>query len=388
VLLPHLAQNAAGLVSANELFSRPEIIQAISGQPATAIRRVEVAGGRRVLYAAAPVLTDDGQVVRLVYLASPLPETGLAGLSPATRWQLVGVLVGAVALATTVGWWLARRITNPLKEMARAAGDVAAGQLDRTAPEDPAIYELHHLGRAFNAMTASLRQTDRLKTAFIADVSHELRTPLTALKGTVETLQDGAIDDLAVRDRFLASLAAETERLVRMVNDLLTLTRADAGALNLQPSQVNLNDLARTRMAHLGGLAAQRQVNLRLIGPTVWVWADPDRLAQVLDNLLDNAIRYSPHGADVTITITPAQGQVACAIADSGPGIPAQHLPFIFERFYRADPSRSRSRGNSGLGLAIAHALVTAHGGRIVAQSLEGKGTTLTFTLPINPNCL
>jgi signal transduction histidine kinase len=168
---------------------------------------------------------------------------------------------------------------------------------------------------------------------------------------------------------------------------LLTLTRADAGALNLQPSQVNLNDLARTRMAHLGGLAAQRQVNLRLIGPTVWVWADPDRLAQVLDNLLDNAIRYSPHGADVTITITPAQGQVACAIADSGPGIPAQHLPFIFERFYRADPSRSRSRGNSGLGLAIAHALVTAHGGRIVAQSLEGKGTSLTFTLPINPNC-
>lgn len=389
--LPALAQNAARSVSPEELLSRPEIVQALSGQPATAIRRIEAAGGQRVLYAAAPVMAENGRISRLVYLASPLPDTGWAALPVALRWQLGGVLTGAVILATATGWWLARRIASPLRQLAQAATAVAEGDLSQVAPEDVSITDLHDLSRAFNRMTASLRQADQLKTAFIADVSHELRTPLTALKGTVETLQDGAVDDLSVRDRFLASLAAETERLIRLVNDLLMLTRADAGALKLRLQPVNLADLARARIEYLAGLAAQREVRLRMVEPTerkeVWVSADADRLAQVLDNLLDNALRHSPPGAEVTITLKETAGGVACAVADAGPGIPAQHLPFIFERFYRADPARSRSLGNSGLGLAIARALVLAHGGHITAHSVEGQGTTLTFTLPACPTC-
>jgi signal transduction histidine kinase len=389
--LPALTQNVAGIVSADELLSRPEITQALSGRPATAIRRVEVAGGRWVLYAAAPVVAEDGRVTRLVYLASPLPATSLAALPVAARWQLAGVLVGAVILATAVGWWLARRIAGPLRQLAQAANTVAAGQLEQTAPEDAAITDLRDLARAFNAMTASLRRADQLKTAFIADVSHELRTPLTALKGTIETLQDGAVDDLPARDRFLASLSAETERLIRLVNDLLILTRADYGALKLKLQPVNLADLARARLEHLAGLADQRLVSRRMVEPAetepVWVSADADRLAQVLDNLLDNAIRHSPSGGEVVITINRETDPITCAVADSGPGIPAQHLPFIFERFYRADPSRSRSLGNSGLGLSIARALVLAHGGDITAHSVEGQGTTVTFSLPACQNC-
>jgi signal transduction histidine kinase len=264
--------------------------------------------------------------------------------------------------------------------------------LTQTAAEDVTITDLRDLSRAFNRMTASLRQADQLKTTFIADVSHELRTPLTALKGTVETLQDGAVDDLSVRDRFLASMAAETERLIRLVNDLLMLTRADAGALKLRLQPLNLVELACARAEHLAGLAAQREVGLRVIALAEadhgCVSADADRLAQVLDNLLDNALRHSPAGAEVTITLSATVAEVSCAVADTGPGIPAQHLPFIFERFYRADPARSRSLGNSGLGLAIARALVLAHSGRISADSVEGQGTTVTFSLPAAANCL
>ncbi len=391
--LPSLAQNAAGIVSPEELLNRPEIAQALSGRPATAIRRVDVAGGRRVLYAAAPVLDTAGRVARLVYLATPLPDTSWAALPLTVRWQLAGVLLGAVALSTAVGWWLARRISGPLSQLAQSAQAVAAGDLNQTAPEQSSIADLHDLGRAFNAMTASLRRADQLKTAFIADVSHELRTPLTALKGTLETLQDGAVDDLAVRDRFLASLAAETERLIRLVNDLLTLTRADAGVLKLQLQAVNLGALVRTRAEHLATLAGPQGIRLRVVEaeealpPGLVVQADPDRIAQVVDNLLDNAIRHSPPGAEVTITVTPTEDAVTCAIADSGPGIPAQHLPFIFERFYRADPARRRSLGSSGLGLSIARALVQAHGGHITAHSIEGQGTTVTFALPAGQNC-
>lgn len=389
--LPALAQGAAQPVSSTELLARPEIAQALSGQPAAAVRRLAtLPGNPRVLYAAAPVKTNTGEVAQVVYIASPLPDTGLGSLPSAVRWQLLGVIVLAVAVATATGGWLARRISQPLTHLAGAAKAVAAGDLHQAVPEDTAITDLQELGRAFNTMTASLRQADQLKTAFVADASHELRTPLTALKGFVETLQEGAVDDLAVRDRFLALIAAETQRLIRLVNDLLLLTRADAQALNLRAQRLHLPLLAQARADYLASLAAQRQVQLQVIetagaGAIPPVLADPDRVAQILDNLLENAIRHSPPDHMVTIIISPAGGEVRCAIVDTGCGIPAQHQPFIFERFYRADAARSRQSGNSGLGLAIARALVLAHHGRIMAESQEGQGATVTFTLPVYP---
>jgi two-component system, OmpR family, sensor histidine kinase BaeS len=385
--LPHLAQNTRGSVTPAELLARPEIGQAQQGRAATAVRRVDVAGGGPVLYAAAPVRSTDGRVVKIVYLAMPLPDTQWAALPGAVRWQFAGVLLAGFLLAGGAGAFLARRIARPLSQLARAAQAVSAGDLNQNAPVDGEISELGILGQAFNEMTASLRQSDQAKNAFIADVTHELRTPLTVIKGTVETLSDGAIDDLEARGPFLDSMARETERLIRLVNDLLVLTRADAGALNLRREALDLGELARSRCHQMEPLAGRRPVRFEVETSAThtydcFVLADPDRIAQVLDNLLSNALRYSPAGGVIRVTIEQEGEMLACRVSDCGRGISAQHLPLIFERFYRAEPARERSQGGSGLGLAIVRSLVSAQGGRVAASSVEGQGTTISFWLP------
>jgi two-component system sensor histidine kinase BaeS len=384
--LPALAQQPGGLVSPGELMARPEIAQALSGQPATAVRQLEALGGKRVLYAAVPVLAQDGSVLQLVYLATPLPDTQWSALPGGVRWQFGLVFLAGVVLALAVGLLLARRISQPIGRLAQAAQAVAAGDLGQSVPEDGQIKELATLGTAFNGMTAYLRQSDQVKTAFISDVTHELRTPLTVIKGTIETLQDGALDDLEARGPFLAAMYRETERLIRMVNDLLILTRADAGALNLQMDILDLEELVRVNCAHFERLASQRQVRLEvaLDGPELeyTVQADQDRLTQVLDNLLDNALRYSPPGSQITVHLSREGRWVVCRVADQGSGIPPQHLPFIFERFYRADAGRGRGQGGSGLGLSIVRGLVQAHGGRVSASSQAGQGAVISFWLP------
>jgi two-component system, OmpR family, sensor histidine kinase BaeS len=385
---PRLLQGVGGQLTPEELLGRPEIAQALAGQPATAIREIAGAGGRRVLYAAAPVPPAAGASPRVIYIASPLPDTGWDALPASLLGQLLGAAALALAAAGVAGWWLALRISEPLASLAQGADRVAAGDLNYSVPVDSSVAELAGLGRAFNAMTASLRQGDLAKTAFIADVTHELRTPLTVIKGTVETLQDGAVDDLDAREGFLASITHETERLIRMVNHLLVLTRADAGVLQLQPRLLDLGALARARACQLAALAAQRGVQLSVNAPnSAPVLADELRLAQVIDNLLDNAIRHTPRGGKVAVTVMKGESKVSCAVADTGAGIAAEHLPLIFERFYRADASRSRSLGGCGLGLAISRALVTAHGGQIGAASTVGQGTTVSFCLPASASC-
>jgi signal transduction histidine kinase len=353
------------------------------GQSATAIRAVT---NRRVLYAAAPILGDDGTVTGLVYLAMPLP---VAGLPLNLALELAGAALVAVILALIAGTLLARRIVTPVEAIAQAAAAVSAGNLNQNVPTGSEIRELNGLGQAFNQMTESLRQSDQVKNAFVADVAHELRTPLTVIKGTIETLEDGALDDISGRGPLLNSMQRETERMIRLVNDLLVLTRAGAGTLNLEIGPLDLAELARARCSHLATLAARRQLQLVVTGlETAQVRGDVDRLSQVLDNLLDNAIRYSPLGSTVTVELSASPGEFQCAVSDRGAGIPEKHLPFIFERFYRADASRNRQTGGAGLGLAIVHALVLAQGGRISAESQEGQGTNIRFSLPASQDCL
>jgi two-component system sensor histidine kinase BaeS len=378
------AENA-GFVPSDELRQRPEIQQAMQGQAATAVRRVAAAGNRRVLYAAAPILAADGSLAGIAYVAMPLPATGLPS---SAMLQFAGAVLAAILLAGVAGTLLARRLARPLVTLARAAEAVSAGNLGQPISAESDIVELHSLGEAFNAMTASLRRSEQAKNAFLADVTHELRTPLTVIKGTIETLEDGALDDAEGRLPLLASMERETDRLIRMVNELLVLTRADAGALRLNLQALDMAPLARARCDTLAPLAARRQVGLRVAAAEeespvgVFVLGDADRLAQVLDNLLDNAIRHAPDRSTVTVTLTRAGDEVQCSVHDPGPGIPAEHLPLIFERFYRVDAARDRASGGAGLGLAIARALITAQGGRIGAQSAAGQGTSITFSLP------
>jgi signal transduction histidine kinase len=369
------------LVPPQDLLQRPEIKSALQGESASAVREV-LKEKRRVLYAAAPIQADDGSVNGLVYLAVPLPAGGLpAGF----LWQLGGTALAAISLALLAGSLLARRITRPVTAITRGAAAVSGGNLDQRVPEDSDIHEVDSLGQAFNRMVSDLKQSDQAQNAFVADVAHELRTPLTVIKGTIETLEDGAMDDLEGRGPLLTSMQRETDRLIRLVNNLLILTRADAGMLKLKLASLDLAELARQRCSHLAALAAPRGVTFaQKSGCAVMVQGDEDRLAQVLDNLLNNAIRYSPPGGVITVDVSADGNEARCSVHDDGAGIPEKHLPYVFDRFYRADVSRNRQGGESGLGLSIARALVEAHHGEIHAQSRPGEGTTFSFRIPID----
>ncbi|MCJ7625473.1 MAG: ATP-binding protein [Anaerolineaceae bacterium] len=379
-----LAENAAS-ISLNDLLQRSEIQSALQGTPDTAVRKVASANNRHVLYATAPVFSEDNNIIGIVYLATPLPP---ARLPSSIIIQLIGAVVIAAFLAGITGAFLSRRIAFPLEGLARAASAVAEGDLSQRVPTDSDIREMHSLGEAFNNMISNLRQSDQAKNAFIADVTHELRTPLTVINGTIETLEDGALDDVEGRGPLLASMQRETNRLIRLVNNLLVLTRADAGALNLTIESIDLVELTRARCERLSPLAAPRRVVLHVKAQgQAFIRGDADRLSQVLDNILDNAIRHAPEDSIVTVTVRREESEILCAVIDRGSGIPAQHLSLIFERFYRVDTSRARHTGGSGLGLAIVHSLVSAHGGHITIDSVEGLGTTITFWLPADENC-
>ncbi len=369
-------------VEPGELMGRPEIRSALSGTPASAVRRVASAENRRVLYAAAPVYTHEGVLNGIAYLATPLPASGLP---PQLALQLLGSVLLAVVLASLAGRRLAHRIAGPLQDLASASQGLAGGDLRYRAPLHTAITELQLVGQSFNLMADNLEKADRTQKAFIANVTHELRTPLTVIKGTIETLEDGALDDITGRVTLLDSMHHETDRLIRLVNELLVLARADAGELKLDLQTVNLGDLARSRCKALRLLKLSKRVELLVTdqtGGNCTVRADQDRLAQVLDNLLQNAIRHAPAGSPVTVSIGRAHGGLDCAVHDTGPGIEARHLPHLFERFYRIETARDRKRGGTGLGLAITRAIVQAHGGQIAVVSQPGQGATFTFWLP------
>ncbi len=372
-----------GFVSSEAILQRPEIQQALQGIAMTTVRRVDSANRARVLYATAPIWDERDQVVGIVYLATPLPRTGLP---LDLLLKMAGTVLLATSLAGFTGTRLARNIARPIEALDNAAAAVAKGDLNQVVVIKPNISELERLNESFNTMVSSLQQSNQAKNAFIADVTHELRTPLTVIKGTIETMEDGALDDLEGRTTLLAAMGRETDRLIRLVNDLLVLTRADASALQLKIQPLDLSVLARSRCEQLALLADGRRVNLQVftIDPEkgFWVNGDTDRLAQVLDNLLVNAVRHSPIGSMVGITIQRQSQEILCEVVDQGPGIPAQHLPHIFDRFYRVDSSRDRKTGGTGLGLAIVQALVKAHKGRINVESKEGEGSNFRIWLP------
>jgi signal transduction histidine kinase len=361
-----------------DLGDDPLVAKALAGQQAS---RSESGGQAPAMYLALPILIE-GKLVGAVHVSQPLSDVLAVIADLRTRWLLSTLI--ALLLSGVVGLLLSQAIARPVRRLTSAAGAVAQGDLDHQVPVG-SHDELGHLSQAFNEMTARLRAARQVQTDFVANVSHELRTPLTAVKGTVETLRDGAVDDPEVRDRFLETVEIETDRLIRLVNDLLILSRVDSEALSLKREPVDLVELARSTarklIPHAGAKALVWQV---IADPdTPPALADADRIEQVLVNLLDNAIKYSRPGGKVTVRVgSHRDGLLQVQVQDEGIGIPAAELPRIGERFYRADRARSRAEGGSGLGLAIAQALVEAHGGRLSVESEEGNGTIVTFTLP------
>ncbi|MBN1247147.1 MAG: HAMP domain-containing protein, partial [Anaerolineae bacterium] len=292
--------DSAALLTGESLLDNPLVQRALEGSYAGDTRE-EL--GERLMAVAMPVLVE-GERVGVVYLTQPLRDVTavLGDLRGRWLWSTAAGLV----LSGVVGLALSQAITRPLKRLNTAAGAVAQGDFSKAATFTAKVPvrsqdELGQLSRTFNDMTTRLQAARQMQTTFVANVSHELRTPLTAIKGTVETLRDGAVDDVEVRDRFLETVEVETDRLIRLVNDLLVLTRADAEALNLSREPLDLAELARVTLEPLKPQAQARQITLQIerAPGAPLAWADRDRVAQVLVNLLDNAIKFSHPGGTV-----------------------------------------------------------------------------------------
>jgi two-component system phosphate regulon sensor histidine kinase PhoR len=228
-----------------------------------------------------------------------------------------------------------------------------------------------------------LERLERVRQEFLSNVSHELRTPLTAILTFVETLEGGAIDDPEHNRRFLSIIRRNAERMHTLINDILELSAIEAGTVKVEPGPVRLSTLVSECFTALAGRAAERRVELRSEVPAgVVVHADARRLEQMLTNLVDNAVKFSEEGGAVTISHERADGRDRVSVADTGEGIAPEHLPRIFERFYRVDRARSRALGGTGLGLAIVKHLARAHGGEVGVRSAPGRGATFTVELP------
>lgn len=295
--------------------------------------------------------------------------------------------LAAVVLALILGAWLAYRLTQPLRQLTAATQAVAGGRLDQQVSLD-APGELGELAGSFNRMAGSLAAAEDQRRRLLADVAHELRTPLSVLRAQLEAMLDGVVP-LSADNVALAH--EETVLLGRLVEDLRTLSLAEAGQLPLNRQPVRPEDLISRAAAAFGPLYEAEGVALStdVAAGLPLVSADPERLQQVLGNLLANALRYAPQGGAVEPVVmlrAAAAGEgVAFAVSDNGPGLPAEAQAHVFDRFWRNDRDRSRGSGGSGLGLAICRAIVLAHGGTISVSSEPGAGTTFRFTIPADP---
>jgi signal transduction histidine kinase len=242
--------------------------------------------------------------------------------------------------------------------------------------------EIGDLARAFNRMADGLARLEESRRQMVTDVAHELRTPLTNIRGYLEALRDGVVEpDRRITD----SLYEEAMLLTHLVDDLQALSLAEAGQLRLQRQPVALADVVERAVGAFGSRAQAEGVPLQVDLPDdlPLVDVDPQRIGQVLRNLLDNGLTHTPPGGQISVTVCVRASWIEVRVSDTGSGIAAEDLPHVFERFYRADRSRSRATGGAGLGLAIAKQLVEAHGGRIEVESQVGHGTQFTFTLPV-----
>lgn len=301
---------------------------------------------------------------------------------------LKAVSVAALAAVVTgvmTSLLLAREILRPLRQIATSSRRIARGHFEERIAIPPSD-ELAQVATNFNQMAEALASVEEQRVNLIGNVSHELRTPLAGLNGYLEGLQDGVFP---ADEETFALMSTEVRRLRRLVDDLQALSRVEAGQISLDLQPVVVAEVVERVLAQLRPQAEAAELDLRLErdgGETAVVaYADPDRTAQVLLNLMGNAIRYTPSGGKITVRISREASNVVVAVTDTGVGIPSEALPYLFERFYRVDPSRTRRSGGSGIGLTIARHLLWAMGGELTVDSPgRDQGSTFAFTLPLS----
>ena len=325
-----------------------------------------------------PVI-ERGRMIHLVQVAMPLES------ADAARSRFLLILLGLIPLALggagVGGWFLARRALAPVDAMVNTARAIEAEDLSRRIEAADSTDELGRLAAVLNAMLERLERAFTAVKHFSADAAHELRTPLTILKGELEVALRSPPTPEEYRS-VLVSCLEEVDRLSTLVTDLLFLARSDSGNMSIARTPVNLSAVLRDVCAALGALAEAARMTVKHDAPTdLWTRGSETMLFRLLFNLGENAIKYTPEGGTVTLTLEPRGTEVYLSVRDTGPGIAAEEQPHIFNRFYRADPARSR--GGTGLGLALARSIVLAHGGQISVESRVGQGSCFTVRLPL-----
>lgn len=336
---------------------------------------------RRAIEQAEPIIANN-EVVGYLLLEVPYsPQTAAEQnfLERLDLFLLLGAL-GAVALAFLFGSILSRNITNPIRKLTKATHDIAGGKLGQQV-DVHSNDEIGELAQSFNKMSADLARASHLRRQMTADIAHELRTPLSLIIGHAEGVHDGVLKP--TRENF-EIVREEAERLEHLVNDLRTLSLADAGELAVEFQLVDVNDIVRDIHTHYRSLFDKKRITLDLELAPVILKAnlDPHRFAQVLNNILDNALRHTPESGRVELKTRLAENRIQLSVKDSGAGVTSEEAQHLFDRFYRVDEARARDEGGSGLGLAIAKSIVEMHGGRIWAESEKDKGLKVIVELP------
>jgi signal transduction histidine kinase len=391
-IVPRVARDAARFFNATVEIVNPSGRVVARELPPDA-QELEAQGLRRdteVESVALPVLLDLGSGLGARYeviLSDPYTTRA------ETLTQIQGAIVGAGLLALGVslftGIIAARRITRPIARLRRVAGRVAQGQLDERAVPS-GVLEVDELGQQFNVMADRLSGTLRMLEAdrdrlreFVADVSHELRTPIAALRMYTELLREGDVDE-ATRVEFLERSTQQIGRLEWLSTNLLDLSRIDAGIFPLDMRESDLRDPVQATVQALSEVAVARGVSLdsEVPGEPIELRFDRERIIQLLTNLVGNALKFTPSGGAVSVKVEEADERVTVEVSDTGPGIPADELPHVFERFYRGTNTGEARASGSGLGLAIVRSIVEMHGGEIEVASVIGEGTEFRITLP------
>lgn len=309
------------------------------------------------------------------------PEPPLSRFAVTINRALIYAGIAAVLGGLLMVSVLSGRTLAPVRTLSTAARRLGGGDLSQRVPA-PGQDEVGQLGRSFNSMASGLERAEQQRKNLVADVAHELRTPLSNIQGYVEAMRDGV---LAPNEETLNTVHAQTLHLARLVEDLrlLAQTESEDFRLNLEPE--SLGDVMRHAVEGFRARSSSMDVGLSLDIPKELptLVIDRTRISQVLGNLLENAVRHSPSGGEVVIRASMSEGRVVVTVADGGDGIAPEDLTRVFDRFYRADPSRTRATGGAGLGLTIAKKIVEAHGGEIRAESVEGQGSRFIFELPV-----
>lgn len=330
---------------------------------------------------AAPMTDGKGQVLGAVVLVSSVQEMMTSLNAVHTRMLTAFAAVAVFAMAAALIF--SQVLTVPIARLTRTIQRMGRGDLSARVTVHGSG-EMRQLADAYNAMAQQLESLDQSRNQFVSNASHELKTPMTTLKIMLQSLIAQPDMPEELRTEFMQDMDHEIDRLTGIIDDLLTLTRMDSHALTLRPAPIDLAELARDTLRRLQPMAERREQTLQGDLPeTLPMVADGPRLEQVLYNLVENAVKYTPEGGMISLTVLRQGRSAVIAVSDDGPGIPQEDQAHIFDRFYRVDKARSRETGGTGLGLSIVRQIVTLHQGVITVDSQEGEGSTFRVELPL-----